>query len=235
MHTKAATAFTAALEKYSDLASKVSYSIHESSLSMMGTNVNFDLVVSPANSYGLLDGGFDDAISRAFSPKDDYYALTRHVQADLYKEFKGYLPPGGSHIVNIPEEWKTGDNGKSRLRYGDGKGWGCKWIAMVPTMRVPMSLDGDQEIVYRCVWSLFASIERHNRSAPEQDRVRSILMTPLGTGVGGVTYDKWAAQCVLAMRHWIEACETPGDWAQIGWKTAERIDADIEATTTTIP
>lgn len=234
MHSQAATAFTTAIGQYPTLASNVNFTIHESALSSLTTDINFDLVVSPANSYGILDGSFDDAISRAFSPKDAYHALTRHVQAELYREYKGYLPPGSCHIVRIPAEWKEiGRDGKSRLRYGDGKGWGCKWIAMVPTMRVPMVLCGEHEVVYNCVWSLLAALERHNRDASEADQVRSILMTPLATGVGRVTYKKWADQCVLAMKHYVEACETPGDWARISWRLAERIDAEVEPTTKT--
>lgn len=230
METQAVTAFNTALQQYSRFSTNFCYTVHESSLSMLEDTINFDLVVSPANSYGRLDGSFDDAISRAFSPKEDYFALTLHVQAELYREYKGYLPPGHCHIVRMPEEWKGNDNVESKLRYGDGKGWGCKWIAMVPTMRVPMVLDGQPDIVYTCVWALLAAIERHNRDMGETEKIKSILMTPLGTGVGRVSYERWANQCLLAMKHFVDACEQPREWAQISWSKAELIDHQIEAT-----
>lgn len=229
MQASAATAFTTALTKYPNLASKLDYTIHESALSALPESVNFDLIVSPANSYGILDGGFDDAISRAFSPKDDYHALTRHVQAELYKEYKGYLPPGTCHLVRMVETWKGGEDNESRLRYGDGKGWGCKWLAMVPTMRVPMSLHADKEIVYRCAWAIFAAIDRHNRSVGAVDQVKSVLMTPLGTGAGGLSDTTWAEQCVLAMKHFAEACERPEVWGQMHWMAARSIGREIDA------
>lgn len=231
MHKRAVDAFNTAIQQYPTVASKITYELHESALSALPSSVNFDLVVSPANSYGLLDGGFDDAISRAFSPKDDYHALTRHVQVELYREYRGHLPVGCCHIVRIPDEWKGGQSFLSRLRYGNGKGWGCKWIAMVPTMRVPMLLEGAHDIVYRCTWALLADIERHNRNVSEADQVKSILMTPLGTGVGQVSYARWASQCLLAMKHFLEAGETPEVWGQMDWPRAGRVDDEIAATT----
>jgi O-acetyl-ADP-ribose deacetylase (regulator of RNase III) len=50
-----------------------------SRLNRLDPLVTFDLIVSPANSYGRLDGAFDDAILLAFSPRDDYEALMRAV------------------------------------------------------------------------------------------------------------------------------------------------------------
>lgn len=229
IRTSAATAFATALSNHPDLASKINYTIHESSLSTPTSSLKFDLIVSPANSYGILDGGFDDAISRAFSPKDDYHALTRHVQAELYREYKGYLPPGTCHIVRMVEEWKGSKDTESRLRYGDGKGWGCKWLGVVPTMMVPMLLSADNEIVYRCVWAILAAVERHNRDMGEVDRVGSVLMTPLGTGTGGISDQKWADQCVLAMKHFVEACEKPEVWGQMDWTTASRVEDELNA------
>ncbi|QSS62667.1 hypothetical protein I7I51_02406 [Histoplasma capsulatum] len=65
----------------------------------------FDLVVSPANSYGRLDGAFDDAISRTFClPDHPYLTLTRAAQKMLYERWRGYAPPGTCTLVPFPEE-----------------------------------------------------------------------------------------------------------------------------------
>ncbi len=45
--------------------------------------------------------------------------------------------------------------------------------------------------------------------------IKSLLMTPLATGYGRWSAERWAAQTVLAMRHFVEAME-PGKEQFIG-------------------
>ncbi|KAK9793643.1 putative ADP-ribose 1''-phosphate phosphatase [Seiridium cardinale] len=191
MDSQAAVAWEAAIAQYQlTSSSHLKYTIHDSALSQLSPSLQFDAVVSPANSYAILDGGFDDAISRGFSPKDDYAALTRHAQAHLYTTHRGYLPPGQCQIVHLPGEWRE----ERKLRYHDGKGWSCRYLILCPTMRIPRPCE--KEVVYECVWSLLNSLERHNDSVADGKggdageetgrgaRIESLLMTPLGTGAG---------------------------------------------------
>ncbi|KAJ9660537.1 hypothetical protein H2198_002474 [Neophaeococcomyces mojaviensis] len=226
----ASEAFPKALAAH-NLTSSISYTIHNNALSHLNSSITFDLVVSPANSFGILDGGFDDAISRAWSPKDDYTALMRALQADLYKNYRGFQPPGSCHLFKMPKEFK------GKLRYNDGNGWDCRFIAHCPTMRVPSSCQWDREVVYECIWTLLCAIDKHNRSIqtaveetsdPEikkrvaEDLIRSILMTPLATATGMVSYKKWAEQTALAMKHFIDAVNNPADWSALNWPKAQR-------------
>src|ERR1700760_4518953 len=57
--------------------------IHNCSMAKLPSKVQFDAIVSPANSYGFMDGAFDDAISVALSPnrREAYGWTTRKVQA----------------------------------------------------------------------------------------------------------------------------------------------------------
>ncbi|KAF2717650.1 macro domain-like protein [Polychaeton citri CBS 116435] len=234
LNEKDTAAFQTACTTYSLPTNISSGSIthHNHSMSTLHTSDTaprgFDLVVSPANSHFLLDGGFDDAISRQFSPAQDYYALTRHAQSTLYQRWRGYAPPGTCTIVSIPASFaETSRQGGAR--------WGCKWLALCPTMRVPMDVSQcDAEVVYRCVWSLLCEIERHNRGKREEGKegemVRSLLMTPLATGVGRVSREKWAAQLVLAIKHWSESVEKAVEWGQVGWNLAERVAEEVERT-----
>lgn len=179
-------------------------------------------MVSPANTYGNLDGGFDDAISRVFSPKDDYTALTRHVQAQLYESHRSFLPPGSCELARIPEELR------GRLRYGDGNGWGARWLGLCPTMRLPGSCEWGREVVHECIWSLLCKVSRHNREVErfgegsggkpmeEGGRIESILMTPLSTETGLVSERRWAEQTVLAVKHFIEASQNEEAWKRMG-------------------
>jgi O-acetyl-ADP-ribose deacetylase (regulator of RNase III) len=214
-----------------DLPSSVQISHHNNFLSNLDSNVKFDCVVSPANSYALLDGGFDDAISRAFSPADNYYALTRHAQIELYKQYRGFAPPGTCTLIPIPKEYAE------RSRTGDR--WGCRWLALCPTMRVPDNAGWDREVVYECVWSLLCAIDRHNRSAKGSTNselgesvnvIDSILMTPLATGVGNVSAEKWAQQAVLALKHYICAVENAPQWSSLDWTQVTKLADDVART-----
>src|SRR5579872_2574443 len=76
----------------------------------------FDCMVSPANSFGLMDGGVDAAITRYFG-----VALMRRVQQRILDEFLGEQPVGTSLIV---------ETGHSKHPF----------LAHTPTMRVPMPI-----------------------------------------------------------------------------------------------
>ncbi|KAJ5832525.1 hypothetical protein N7474_000836 [Penicillium riverlandense] len=193
---------TAQQEHWPDLPTKLKVTPIHSRLNRLDPSVTFDLVVSPANSYGRLDGAFDDAISRAFSPRDDYNALTRAVQLVLYENWRGFAPPGTCTLVQFPASLKQNSRN-------------CTWVAICPTMREPTNVSWDREVVYECVWSLFCQVERYNRTSDQ--KINSLLMTPLAAGVGRVSKERWAAQTVLAMKHFINAVEQPERWSQLEW------------------
>ncbi|GFF27606.1 hypothetical protein IFM46972_02115 [Aspergillus udagawae] len=111
------TAFkTAQQEHWPELPSKLTITPINSRLNRLDPSVTFDLIVSPANSYGRLDGAFDDAISLAFSPRDDYEALMRAVQLKLYEKWRGFAPPPAhARLCGFLSRW-------SRIR-GAVPGW----------------------------------------------------------------------------------------------------------------
>ncbi|KAL9080420.1 MAG: hypothetical protein Q9157_000805 [Trypethelium eluteriae] len=212
-----------------ELPSSVHITHHNDRLGGLESSIKFDCVVSPANSYGLLDGGFDDAISRAFSPIDNYYALTRHVQTELYKQHRGFAPPGTCTLVSIPKEYAD------QSRTGDR--WGCRWLALCPTMRVPENAGWNREVVYECVWSLLCAIDRHNRSAkasgnagPGESGISSVLMTPLATGVGRISAKKWANQAVLAIKHFIYAVDNAAECSALDWAQVTKFSEEVAKT-----
>ncbi|KAF5680770.1 hypothetical protein FHETE_158 [Fusarium heterosporum] len=220
MEEKFSDAFEIA-RKSRKLPDSVSIEIRNCALSQLPENVKFDTIVSPANSYGRLDGAFDDAISRQFSPRDDYLALTRVAQAQLYKTWRGFAPPGTCTLVHIPEEFDA----RSRNVYGTRR------VALCPTMRMPANVQWDKEVVYECIWSLLCAIDNRNRDTTN-DRIESVLMTPLATGVGRVSAEKWAWQTILAMKHFVEASENPEKWSSLGWEDLGRSCAETQLTWT---
>jgi O-acetyl-ADP-ribose deacetylase (regulator of RNase III) len=198
---------------------KPTITIVNTSLRQVPSSTKFDLIVSPANSYGFLDGAFDDAISRAFCPpKHPYDTLTQAAQRVLYERWRGFAPPGTCTLVPFPDKL-IGENE-----------WGCRWVAICPTMRSPDRVNWDREVVYECVWSLLCQVEGWNRGCRREERIESVLITPLATGVGRVSAEKWAAQFVLAMRHFVYALQRPERLAAFGWGGVIR---DVEEVKTT--
>lgn len=188
-------------------------------LNTLPASTKFDLIVSPANSYGRLDGAFDDAISRTFSPRDDYHALTRAAQAVLYDKWRGFAPPGTCTLVEFPTALKTNE-------------YGCGWVAICPTMREPGDVNWDREVVYECTWSLLCQVDGYNRGLGRKGGrgIRSVLMVPFAAGIGKVSKERWAAQTVLALKHFVEAVQEPGVWGSLQWDKISSVDDEVAAT-----
>ena len=221
------------------LPSFVKITTHSCSLAALPSSVRFDAVVSPANSYGRLDGAFDDAISRALSPRDDYLALTRAAQAVLYREHRGWANPGSCTVVPVPADFAQ----RSR------NVWGATHLLLCPTMRVPENVVWDKEVIYQCVWSLLCAVDKHNQAvAPVEaaaegagdanaddngagtGKIGSLLMTPLATGIGKVSEKVWAAQLVTALKHFDLAVRNPEEFASLDVERILSLDGDIQAT-----
>ncbi|KAF2661031.1 macro domain-like protein [Lophiostoma macrostomum CBS 122681] len=256
------------------LPSNISIEIHDTALAMLPKALSFTAIVSPANSFARLDGAFDDALSRAFAPKTDYHALTRVAQRKVYEVWRGFAPPGSCTVVDLgvdgdeedhggkgeeegkEEEEGSKEYGKARevLRKDTGlrpssEVWGVRYLLLCPTMRVPMDVRWDREVVYECVWSLLNAIQNHNDSITQNaeagiegdageesgKKIESFLMTPLATGCGLVSPQRWAEQTVLAIKHFADAVAggqqgDGGPWRSMGWKDALKVTREIGGT-----
>ncbi|EIW59209.1 macro domain-like protein [Trametes versicolor FP-101664 SS1] len=145
-------------------------------------------VVSPANAFGIMDGGYDMALSVAFTVERDIWALTNVVQDALRTQYRGYLPPGACELVPLTPALTASNP------------LGCTVLAVVPTMRTPEDVSWHVDLVYDCMWNLLSALWRwNNGDRPEgAARVERVLMTGLGTGNGGITYERCARQMALA-------------------------------------
>lgn len=102
-------------------------------------NNKVDGVVSPANSYGIMDGGFDLALSEYFGSE-----LQARVQEYILNNYKGEQPVGTSFII---------DTGKDNIK-----------LIHTPTMRVPFPVK-DPMIVYQCMrTTLMTALENNIES-----------------------------------------------------------------------
>ena len=95
----------------------------------------FDCLVSPANSFGLMDGGMDGAITRFFGD-----ALQKCVQKRIVAEFLGEQPVGTSMIVET-------DHPKH------------PYLAHTPTMRIPMPI-ARTDNVYLAMWAMLVAVQK---------------------------------------------------------------------------
>lgn len=101
-------------------------------------NYDVECIVSPANSYGLMDGGFDYAITKYAGRK-----LQENVQKYIIENYFGEQIPGTAFIIDIP-------NSSSSMK-----------LIHCPTMRVP-SIIKDVTIVYQCMRSCLMTAKKNN-------------------------------------------------------------------------
>lgn len=133
----------------------------------------FDAVVSPANSFGLMDGGIDLAISRFFG-----WDLMDAVQARIRAEYFGEQPVGTAMIVGTNDEKHP-------------------YLIHAPTMRVPMDIRGT-DYAYLAMLAVLRSVRDHNRV--QTRRIDTVACSGLGTATGKLEPRVAAAQMVLAWR-----------------------------------
>lgn len=154
-----------------------------------------DAVVSPANSYGFMDGGIDAVYSSYF--EDDQMRVRRQI----YDHHAGELLVGAADIVETDD---------AKIRY----------LIAAPTMRVPMVLHDSvnpylaARAVFRLVRDGVFTSGRH-RGDPVSAHVRSVAMPGLGTGVGRMAPDACARQVRAAIDDiLLHRYRMPQSWAE---------------------
>ncbi|KZT61238.1 macro domain-like protein [Calocera cornea HHB12733] len=215
-HSELLDAWKAAFEKYLPTALGESFTLLESDIRRAG---KFDCVVSPANSYGIMDGGIDLYIAAAISPSDTTPVI-RAVQKHLYTNYRGYLSAGQCTLAPLPDDL-----------CGPSNSLGCRYIAVLPTMRLPEHIEWQRDIVYDCMWNLLLALEQHNVATQGSGKeISTVVMSGLGTGTGGISSQKCAEQMVLAVKHFREAQSKPDKWGQFDWEDVEVLDEEIGPT-----
>ncbi len=131
-----------------------------------------DLMVSPANSFGIMDGGLDAAIRDELAGD-----VQRIVQNVILERHHGELPVGACEIV------ATGHR---------------RWphLAVAPTMRVPESVANTVN-AYLAFRATLLAVVSHNQRHVERP-IRSLVVPGLGTGVGAMDPRRCAAQMRIA-------------------------------------
>ncbi len=131
----------------------------------------YDCLVSPANSFGMMDGGMDAAITRFFG-----VSLETRVKQHILEEFLGEQPVGTSFII------KTGHPKHP-------------FLAHTPTMRIPMKIQC-KDIPYNAMWAMLLAVRGYNKIHPNS--INSVVCPGLGTGIGQIPPDEAARQMAIA-------------------------------------
>lgn len=128
-----------------------------------------DAIVSPANSFGFMDGGIDFAYSKRFG-----WDVQERLQDLLRKEHAGELPVGQAVIV---ETYATD----------------IPWLVSAPTMRVPADVSATVN-AYLALRAALLAVRRHDK----QPRIESVLCPGLCTSVGRMPPARAARQMAHA-------------------------------------
>lgn len=179
-------------------------SVHRGSI----LDVACDAVVSPANSYGFMDGGIDAVYTHHFGR-----VVQDRVRSLILNLHHGELLVGAAEIVDTDDA-------------------AIPFLIAAPTMRVPMILGPDTIAPYLAARAVLLLV-RHgifaagpHAGAPIADRVHTLAFPGLGTGVGRVDPDLCARQVRAAIEdHRDGANRLPTTWAEAS-ETHQRLYTD---------
>ena len=133
-----------------------------------------DAIVSPANSFGIMDGGLDLAIRNELG-----FQVETDIQEVILNKYHGEMPIGSAEIIN------TNHN---------------KWsfIIAAPTMRIPENIAFTLN-AYNAFRAILIAIYRFNESQSKRP-IQSLVCSGLGTGIGSMEPVKCAAQMRAAYK-----------------------------------
>jgi O-acetyl-ADP-ribose deacetylase (regulator of RNase III) len=138
-----------------------------------------DAMVSPANSFGIMDGGLDLAIRDQLG-----YSAQDRVKAAIVEHYHGELPVGSAVVV------RTDD-----LRW--------RYLVAAPTMRIPEPIPYTLN-PYLAFRAALVAVENFNKAAGRRE-IDSLVCCGLGTGIGKVQPNT----CAMQMRAAYQVMRSP--------------------------
>jgi O-acetyl-ADP-ribose deacetylase (regulator of RNase III) len=138
-----------------------------------------DAIVSPGNSFGIMDGGLDLAIRDQLG-----FSVESKVQEVIDARHHGELPVGCAEIV---------ETGNPRWRY----------LIAAPTMRVPEPIPFTIN-PYLAFRAILLAVETYNKALGREE-IDSVVCCGLGTGIGQVS----ASRCAMHMRAAYQVMKAP--------------------------
>jgi O-acetyl-ADP-ribose deacetylase (regulator of RNase III) len=153
-----------------------------------------DALISPANSFGYMNGGIDFLISKHLG-----WHIEKRLQALIREKYYGELLVGQAEIVSTDHD-----------RY--------PWLIAAPTMRTPMTIHRTPN-VYLASKAILILLQ-HGRFAdgtPVREKVQSVAIPGLGTGIGQVDPLVCARQMRIAWEDIMgEKYKSKESWDEMG-------------------
>jgi O-acetyl-ADP-ribose deacetylase (regulator of RNase III) len=147
-----------------------------------------DAVVSPANSFGYMDGGIDLAYRNFFG-----MGIQHRVRGKIRSDYFGELPVGQAFVIET-------DHGQ------------IPFLVVAPTMRVPDRI-GDTVNVYLAFRAALLAVIYHNQSGRRP--IGTVRVPAMGTGVGRMPIDRAARQMHAAYASVFEESDWRDDPIQV--------------------
>lgn len=132
-----------------------------------------DAVVSPANSFGYMDGGLDLQYSQFFG-----WDLEKRLRSYLLEEHDGELPVGEAVIIpTLHQE--------------------IPFLVSAPTMRVPMNV-AETVNAYLALRAVIREVKRYNQFYPGS--IKTVACPAFCTGEGRMPFERCARQMAYAWK-----------------------------------
>jgi O-acetyl-ADP-ribose deacetylase (regulator of RNase III) len=134
-----------------------------------------DAVVSPANAFGLMDGGIDQVYVYVFGRQ-----IETRVQSTIRSRYASGMPVGEAFVL----ETRSPD---------------LPYLVVAPTMRVPGPIPGTRN-PYLAMTALLRAVTAFNEHTSTP--IRRLACPGLGTGTGRVGFQEAAMQMREAYDGW---------------------------------
>lgn len=168
------------------------------------------IIVSPANSFGMMDGGFDEAI-RQFYQEACKRDIVSFVQTEIGIEYGGEQPVG------------------TCLRIGSPFDKSIPMLYHIPTMRFPMDVSGTNN-AYMAMKALLLQLDKDDEEFQLYDNVDEVLVPVFCTGYGHMSPYQAVGQMKLAWNRFADNSFSPNisSWEKIGEEVRNQILAGTE-------
>jgi len=163
------------------------------------TNImgRYDCIVSPANGFGIMNGGIDKAISY-------YYPdVMKNVHYRLDHVYHGEQPVGTCMFVSTGQSIS---DEPSRI------------LAHCPTMRIPKNI-ASSENAYLAFKALLYSVNYYNKH--NEKKIETIVTTSFCNGSGSMPIERSAKQMRLAYKHIMEEPPMTHIWPEAHLRARE--------------
>ncbi|XP_019854943.1 PREDICTED: uncharacterized protein LOC100640713 isoform X2 [Amphimedon queenslandica] len=151
-----------------------------------------DAIVSPANSFGFMDGGIDMVYTVFFG-----WQMSERLKEVIKSEHNGELLVGNAII--IPAYSPDTDLESLKIDSSICEGKPIHYLISAPTMRVPTDVS-DTMNSYLAFRAVLLAVMSHNKSCSQKgaEPIRSVMCPGLGTAVGRMPFVRCAEQMVAA-------------------------------------